>query len=302
MAQAYPRLRQASPALEIPRRERLSRRDFVHEHLLAGRPVIVPDAIREWPALSRWTPEFFLREFGPRPVRVLGEVTTVGAVVERILDPLPGRPAPYLHTTTPGAKLEHVFPELLPDIRPLPGYLAPNWLEDRCFPRSIERRLRRGPQAELFLGGAGGRFSLHWDSLWFHVFAFQVYGEKVWYGYGPDQTPRLYPRANAHTISRIEDVEAPDLERFPAFAEAVCHRCTLAAGEMLFLPGGWWHTTRLHGPSISVAVNTANASNWSPMAREIAAKAGPLAPTLRAWFAALKAWKELRQGARGLLL
>jgi hypothetical protein len=283
--------------LEIPRRENLSRDEFVGEYLLAGRPVIVTDAIRDWTALSRWSPEFFRAGFGPLAVRVLGERTTVGDVVDGILHPVPGRPAPYLHTTSPGGKMEHVFPELMGDIRPLPGYLAPNWLEDRCFPRSLERRLRRGPQAELFLGGAGGRFSLHWDSLYFHVFAFQIWGEKAWTLYAPDQTPRLYPREEVHTISQIEDAEHPDLARFPLFAGAVAHRCTLRRGEMLFFPGGWWHTTRMHQPSISVSINTANASNWSQMAAEIARKTGPLAPAVRAYFAGLKALKSRRAPA-----
>jgi hypothetical protein len=261
--------------------------------------VIVTDAIREWGALSRWSPEFFQAEFGSVEARVRGEKMTVGEAVDRILNPLPGQPAPYLHTTSPGAKLEHLFPELLADIRPLPKYMAPNWLEDRYLPRSLEERLQRGPQAELFLGGAGGRFSLHWDSLYFHVFAFQIHGEKLWYLYAPDQTPRVYPREDVHTISRIDDVERPDLERFPLFEEAVCHQCTLGPGEMLFFPGGWWHTTRIHQPSISVSINTANASNWSQMAREISSKAGALAPALRAYFSAIKAYKSLAQRISG---
>jgi histone arginine demethylase JMJD6 len=297
MSEAY--ARSAPIYLEVPRREHLGRDEFVREYVLGNRPVIVTDAIREWRALSRWSPEFFKTEFGSVEVRVAGEGTTVGEVVDRILDPLAGSPAPYLHTTSPGAKMEHVLPALLADIQPLPELLAPNWLADRTFPRSLERRLQRGPQAELFLGGAGGRFSLHWDSLYFHVFAFQVYGQKLWYLYAPDQTPRLYPRAEVHTISEIDDVEHPDLDRFPLFGEAVCQRCTLSPGEMLFFPGGWWHTTRMHGPSISVSINTANASNWSQLAGELARKAGPLAPGVRAYFAAIKKYKSRAERVGG---
>lgn len=285
--------------IAVPRRENLSRREFVQDYLLGNRPVIVTDAIQEWEALSRWSPDFFKAEFGSVETEVRGETMTVADVVDRIVDANERGPAPYLHTTSVGGKMEHLFPELLADIRPIPKYLHPNWLQDRYFPPSLQERLNRGPQAELFLGGAGSRFSLHWDSLYFHVFAFQIHGEKVWYLYSPDQTPRLYPREKVHTISMIEDVEHPDLERFPLFAEAVCHECTLAPGEMLFFPGGWWHTTRMHQPSISVSINTANGANWSQMAREISSKAGQkssaLVPPLLAYFSAIKVYKSLKE-------
>ena len=146
------------------------------------------------------------------------------------------------------------------------------------------------------------RFSLHWDSLFFQVFAFQIFGTKVWYLFGPDESERLYPKPDFHSASRIEDVEHPDLERFPAFGDALCHRCTLAPGEMLFLPGGWWHTTRIHEPSISVSINTANGINWSGMTREMCHNLGRraplLGPPLRAYLAALGGYKSLRDRLR----
>ena len=290
--------------LEVPRRQRLSYREFVEEHARANRPVIVTDAISGWRALSRWSPEFFRAEFGAVETRIRGESMRVAEVVERILAADAGTPAPYLHTTSPGGKMQHLFPSLLDDVRPLPAYVHPNWLEDRYFPAALDERLHRGPQAELFLGGAGSRFSLHWDSLYFQVFAFQIFGTKLWYLFAPDQSERLYPRPDFHSASQIADVEHPDLERFPAFADAVCQRCLLAPGEMLFLPGGWWHTTRIHEPSISVSINTANAVNWARMARELCHNVGQrsplLGPPLLAYLAALAAWKSLRDRIRGL--
>ena len=299
-AAAEPRLR----SVEVPRREGLSYREFVRDHARGGRPVIVGDAIGDWPALGRWTPEFFRAEYGDLEVRIRGRSMRVAEVVDRILAADAAHPAPYLHTTSPGGKMQHLFPDLLGDVQPLPEYVRPNWLEDRYFPAALDERLHRGPQVELFLGGAGGRFSLHWDSLYFQVFAFQIFGTKVWYLFAPDQSTRLYPRPDFRSASRIEDVEHPDLERFPAFADAVCHRCTLAPGEMLFLPGGWWHTTRIHEPSISVSINTANGINWSEMAREMCHNLGQraplLRPPLRAYLLALQGYKSLRDRFRGL--
>jgi len=44
---------------QIERRENLSNEEFMKEYVYANRPVIVTDALRQWKAVGRWTPEFF---------------------------------------------------------------------------------------------------------------------------------------------------------------------------------------------------------------------------------------------------
>ena len=49
----------AAPAAvpeDIERRQRLSYEEFEEAYMFANKPVIVTDAIRQWKALSRWTP------------------------------------------------------------------------------------------------------------------------------------------------------------------------------------------------------------------------------------------------------
>ena len=43
----------------IDHREKLSYEQFAKEYLYANKPVIITDALRDWKALRRWTPEFF---------------------------------------------------------------------------------------------------------------------------------------------------------------------------------------------------------------------------------------------------
>jgi hypothetical protein len=50
--------------INVERRSNLSHEEFRREYLVPNKPVVVTDAIRQWKALSRWTPEFFRREFG----------------------------------------------------------------------------------------------------------------------------------------------------------------------------------------------------------------------------------------------
>lgn len=49
------------------------------------------------------------------------------------------------------------------------------------------------------------------------------------------------------------DVENPDLEKFPKFAEAPFLSCILSPGELLFIPVKYWHYVRALDLSFSVS-------------------------------------------------
>ncbi|MDH3636108.1 MAG: cupin-like domain-containing protein [Gammaproteobacteria bacterium] len=247
----------------IERREGVSCESFYRDYVLTRRPVILTDAITSWTALRKWSPGFFKTTFGDRLLPVGDENLTVSKFVDRVLQSSESEPAPYLMGTGDGRYLGDLFPELLPDIEPRPEHLWPNWLEDRFFPSGLTETLSRGSKAEIFFGGQGARFSvLHWDYIAYHAFAFQIYGTKEWTLFAPSDSSNLYPKSDWPNQSKINDLENPDLTRFPRFANARAFRSVLEPGEMLFVPWGWWHTTHLTGSSISVSINTANASNW----------------------------------------
>ncbi len=51
---------------QIDKREGLSRKEFLHEYVLKNRPVVLKDGAKGWPALSKWTPEFFREHYGSK--------------------------------------------------------------------------------------------------------------------------------------------------------------------------------------------------------------------------------------------
>jgi len=286
--------------------------EFVREYLYPHRPVILSDATENWRAVEKWSPKFFKSEFGSRVITIDGKKITVADFVDLVVGSSTDNPAPYLIGTGVGNYFADLFPELVGDIRQDPEYLLPNWLSEWYLMPALRRRLNRGPKAEIFFGGKGAGFPyLHWDPLYFHVFNSQIYGQKEWYLYAPDQTPFLYPKKDesafsggAMNHSMIREVANPDLERFPLFAKAVPHKCILEPGETLFLPAGWWHITRMLGPSISIAINSVNASNWSKMAGELVEKArhvnSLLGYSVAAYLRAIGWFKSLRDRARGV--
>ena len=58
---------------DIDRRAHLTQADFAREYLRPMRPVILTDALSQWRALGRWSPEFFRTQYGDLEVKVDGE-------------------------------------------------------------------------------------------------------------------------------------------------------------------------------------------------------------------------------------
>ncbi len=234
----------------------LPHRELVRRYLRTMRPVVITDAIGHWRALRRWTPEFFRDDYGSTEVLIAGKTYTMRAYVEALLASTPEAPAPYMRNVL----LEKWLPELMADISPLPRCITPNWLDSRVFP---SRRSMR--TLEIYIGGAGARFPmLHYDGYHTHAWLMQIYGTKRYVVYPPDQSEILYPRAAAEANkSSIDDLEHPDLGRFPLFARATPTVFDLHPGETLFVPSGTWHTVKILSPSITISVNSVNRQNWS---------------------------------------
>lgn len=279
----------------IERRSGLSYREFEREYLRPRRPVIITDALEPCAARSRWTPQYFRERFGDRAVHTDSGEMTVADLIDRVLDPaaappfLRERPIPWL------------LPELLADLAPFPVYGRPNWLEYPFapwpfLPSGFAGWPTRLAQTDLNLTGANVRFPvLHLDRFHCHALILQWYGRKEFFTFAPGETDKLYPNADGD-VSAIDDVEHPDLERFPLFAQAKMLRFTLAPGEMLFNPTGWWHSTRTLDVSIATVVSFGNASNWAAMVRRMWPRGwkGRLAFAPYALYLRLLAWRMAR--------
>ncbi len=296
------RLESGTDADQIERRDHLSQKEFQQDYVRANRPVIITDAIQDWPALSKWTPEYLQSRYASLEITTNGKAARFGDVIDSLLKMEPETPAPYVYQSLVG----DVSPELAHDLAPAPMYWSPNWLvellDDRFLPAGLRKMLGKVPELGLKIAGAGSIFpTLHWDALRIQSFSSQVYGRKVWAAYSPDQTRFLYPRKGFPSLSSIPVVHDVDLETFPLFRDAKPIRIVLEPGEMLFMPAGWWHTTRALTPCIAVAAATAGGPIWRGVMREVFAKtirtrgrykaplAGPLYAAYRTAFWAVKA-------------
>lgn len=235
----------------LPRTPPIGASDFFERYVRPGRPVVIDGLCNSRDAGAPWNVDYLRRRVGrrripvevPRAGNIFGdpagdgvqyEWTSVEAFLDRVTAPQDGARR-YLAQLD----LERTFPELLADL-PRPACLE--WVY--C------------DKTALWIGPGDQVTPLHYDA--YDNLVFMMEGRKTWTLFSPDDTDNVYPRDfPAYFYSQV-DVERPDLEAFPAFADAEPVVVELDRGDALFVPGGWWH--HVHGHGLNIAVNTM----WSP--------------------------------------
>ena len=140
-----------------------------------------------------------------------------------------------------------------------------------AFPDVVPKASLRKPS--IWLGPKDSVTPLHRDSA--DNFAFHIFGAKRWTLYPPEQhqllgimsLEGLQQTGGEFAISEL-DIENPDLDRFPEFANAEPIQVDLNAsntreGEVLFLPAGWHHHVRTLETSLMLNYWVED-SNFSP--------------------------------------
>jgi lysine-specific demethylase 8 len=231
---------------------------FYKEYICKNRPVVLTNLIDRWPARSKWTPDYFRETYGDVPVPI--EVWDDAGVPAH-------EPGHYLKharklTLGLGEYVDLVCATKRPSrkyylaqlpVSALPG--LPDDLDLTSYQRySSFPRPRDEHEPLLWLGPAGTVSTLHFDMS--SNFLAQLHGRKQLILFSPDQAQRLYYPWPAFGdgckhFSPIE-VERPDLERFPRFAEAEALDVVLGPGDVLFLPSGWWHYVKSLDTSITL--------------------------------------------------
>ncbi len=213
-------------------------------------PCLIADGLSACDRWRRWTPEHLAEVCGD--VRISVEVSFDGAAWR------------------PSLKGMYRFPQVaLRD--------AVRWIrtaQDDCLYYAPQEPIEKlGPLAkdvtfgrpcsegrtEMWLGSGNSISALHWERS--PYFFGQVYGEKRFILYSPDQVRALYPHPQNPHISSV-NLQQPDLESYPRFAEATATVVTVRAGEVLYMPSFWWH----HVTSLSVSISVTH--SWTSDLRE----------------------------------
>lgn len=248
----------------IDYRDDLSKADFIENYVKPRRPVVIRNAIKNWSA-RHWTPDNLAQRLAHHSITYRTPEgpcrESFAEAIKKALDPQQ-KPAVYLRNIN----ICRDLPELCADISPNLIYAGKNWKDSPLLPPNF--LVPKNP-IELFIGGQGTRFPvLHIDYWGMFGLISQIFGRKKFILFHPDDSPFLYPLPENPLISCVESFENPDLERFPEYRQARKIEFVLEPGESLYNPG-YWHTTRMLSPSITVIESIWNRWNWDDLITEI---------------------------------
>ncbi|MHB1557022.1 MAG: cupin-like domain-containing protein [Isosphaeraceae bacterium] len=231
---------------EIERRHRPTRDEFLREYYASNRPVIITGAMDDWPAMTKWSLDYFTATCGDREVDVqmnrnsapnyeinsdqfVGRVR-FGDFVQMVRDD--GDTNDYYMTANNNSRNRDALGELWDDVREFPEYLRDDMPSGRFF----------------WLGPKGTITPFHHDLT--NNFMAQVIGRKL---------VKLVPSWDMplmqnfqHVFSHIDGRVTPAAPS-PPLHEPQVIECVLNPGEVLFLPIGCLHYVQ--GLDISVTVS-----------------------------------------------
>lgn len=243
----------------------LSEQRFLADYVALNRPVVVTGALESWDIANKWTPAVLERRFGDQFVQVYNnyfDLQTLTPLSEYFSQYFGtpnregSRALPYVRWYTKLRDVEFCwaddsFAQLsnqwsLLSFMPDRDYLLPYTSSDTRVSPVTDHFPAKG----LFISPRGARTSLHVDPWGSCAVLCQVYGHKRWYLYAPEEEKYLRNHFG------VVDVTKPDYNKFPAFERAqLTATCSLAPGEVIYVPHGWYHQVECDTDSISLTWN-----------------------------------------------
>lgn len=262
---------------KIPRRAQIVEASFIDEHLKPNCPVIVTDAFAGWRAAREWGPQYLAENFGHMEVQVYDNLFTL-VNVERLDAYLArnfGKPGDSVSTEYVRGYVrfkdvdfswaDNLFAELASDWGH--PYFFPH--EDFVLPRSQKGQAISPvsdvfPYKGLFVSGRGARTRLHRDPFGTEAMLCQFYGEKQLLMFEPSHADKVMNKGEYVDPLSVNGLKFPLFETLAPTYEDV-----LRPGEILFIPGGWFHDVLSLSDSISITWNFVHSTRAGPFLKEV---------------------------------
>ncbi|CAI5725327.1 unnamed protein product [Hyaloperonospora brassicae] len=226
---------------------------FRHEFERPNVPVIITDAIDDWPAMTKWTDEYLVDVCRSTTFDAGGFEFPLGEYLNY---------ARTLQDDQPLFIFDKQFAAKAPQLAQ--DYTVPKYFRDDYFAHLGDER--RPDYRWLIIGPARSGSSFHIDPNATNAWNGVVRGRKKWIMFPPGQVP-----PGIHPSDDGSEVSAPvslmewfmtfysTCQKLPAHLkplEGICRE-----GEVMFVPHGWWHAVLNIDESIAVTQNFVGACN-----------------------------------------
>ena len=229
---------------DIPRVKTISKEDFLTHYFKPQKPVVIENAIEDWPAYKKWNLDYMKTVAGhvtvplydDRPVDYKDGFNEAHAKMKMsdYIDLLKREPTRYR------IFLWNALKEI------------PELQKDFTFPDFGLRLMKDIPM--LFFGGRDSYTFMHYDIDFANIFHFHFEGTKQIILFDQNQNDYLYKVP--HSLITREDIDFvnPDFHKWPLLAKAKGFKTELNHGEVLYMPEGYWHYMRYITPGFSMSL------------------------------------------------
>jgi hypothetical protein len=271
-------------------------KEFLCLHAFAGRPLILKNAVNNWPAMKNWKPNGpWVKSIGTAKLSAdIGvERGWIGTNLlpkeyltymsenenERRADRSKGvKPPPWSsiyaythqHTKLNAGDPHHpdnnenensgtnaqVTPKFVADVM-WKDFKAPKLFNQQNWFRYMGQCHKM--MTVTFWATEGARQSNHQDDFGSSKWQAQIYGRKKWIMHPPEESHKLY--------NGLVDPFEPDYKRYPLYRDVKRVEFVLEEGDVLFWSAGWWHATLALENSLAVAQNILNEHNYMEFRR-----------------------------------
>jgi ribosomal protein L16 Arg81 hydroxylase len=243
-------LSQLSPrSRTIERRNKVTKEEFLEKYYATNTPLILTDMMSDWQAMKEWCPNFLKEKYGKAEVEVQVDRNTdsnyeINSQKHKKIVCFDE----YIDRVVGGGSTNDFY--MVANNQTLEREEFKSLLDDIVMPEFLDRQDTK-QKVFFWFGPSGTVTPLHHDPM--NLIMAHIYGRKRWRLIDPKYTPLLYNHIGV--FSKV-DLEKPDLDRYPLFKEVPVIETVLEAGEIIFVPVGWWHQVK--GLDVSIALSFTN--------------------------------------------
>lgn len=232
--------------VDVDKVSTISRNDFSDAYFTPLRPLIIKDLAKSWPALTKWTPDFFKNQHGSSQVKIYDEsFVTAGD---------------HYMSQAKSIPLSDFIDAVMSTSQDLRMFLyniksqIPELVDDVVFPDLVDGLSKNF--IFMFFGCKDSVTQMHFDIDMSHVFHTAIFGRKTITLFPFEQGKNLhrYP----FTCRSYVDVHQPDFKLHPGLKDAQGYQVVLEPGETLYMPSGYWHHLVYEEASCAISLRCAS--------------------------------------------